>query len=123
MSLSKTEEQLMEILWKHNNAFIKEIMEAYDDPIPANSTVLTLLKRMQDKGYVGYRMYGNSRQYYPLVDKKEYFEKHVNNLIKDFFDGSPLQFASFFTKSTNLSQDELVKLKEIIDNEVLKKIK
>lgn len=123
MSLSKTEEQLMEILWKHNNAFIKEIMEAYDDPIPANSTVLTLLKRMQDKGYVGYRMYGNSRQYYPLVDKKEYFEKHVNNLIKDFFDGSPLQFASFFTKSTNLSQDELLKLKEIIDNEVLKKIK
>ncbi len=123
MSLSKTEEQLMEILWKHNNVFIKEIMEAYDDPIPANSTVLTLLKRMQDKGYVGYRMYGNSRQYYPLVDKKEYFEKHVNNLIKDFFDGSPLQFASFFTKSTNLSQDELLKLKEIIDNEVLKKIK
>ena len=110
MSLSKTEEQLMEILWKHNNVFIKEIMEAYDDPIPANSTVLTLLKRMQDKGYVGYRMYGNSRQYYPLVDKKE-------------FGGSPLQFASFFTKSTNLSQDELLKLKEIIDNEVLKKIK
>ncbi|WP_270089971.1 BlaI/MecI/CopY family transcriptional regulator [Sphingobacterium sp. SYP-B4668] len=123
MSLSKTEEQLMEILWKHNNAFTKEIMESYDDPIPANSTVLTLLKRMQDKGYVGYRMYGNSRRYYPLVDKKEYFEKHVNNLIKDFFDGSPLQFASFFTKSTNLSQDELLELKEIIDNEVLKKIK
>lgn len=123
MTLSKTEEQLMEILWKLKKGFMKDIMEAYDKPIPANSTVLTLLKRMQEKGFVGYHTFGNSRQYYPLVDKKDYFGKHVNNLIKDFFNDSPLQFASFFTKSTNLSEKDLLELKNIIDNEVLKKSK
>jgi BlaI family penicillinase repressor len=99
-------------------AFMKDIMEAYDEPIPANSTVLTLLKRMQDKGFVGYELFGNSRQYYPLVDKEDYFGKHVNNLIKDFFNDSPLQFASFFTKSSNLSKEELLELKKIIDDAV-----
>lgn len=121
MSLSKTEEQLMEILWKLEKAFMKDIIEAYDEPTPANSTVLTLLKRMQDKGFVGYHTFGNSRQYFPLVEKTAYFGKHVNGLIKDFFDDSPLQFASFFTKSTNLSEKDLLELKKIIDNEVLKK--
>lgn len=118
MTLSKTEEQLMEIIWRLDKAFMKEIIEAYDEPIPANSTVLTLLKRMQDKGFVGYELFGNSRQYYPLVDKEDYFGKHVNNLIKDFFNDSPLQFASFFTKSSNLSKEELLELKKIIDDAV-----
>jgi len=118
MTLSKTEEQLMEIIWRLEKAFMKDIMEAYDEPIPANSTVLTLLKRMQDKGFVGYELFGNSRQYYPLVDKEDYFGKHVNNLIKDFFNDSPLQFASFFTKSSNLSKEELLELKKIIDDAV-----
>ncbi|NGM72905.1 BlaI/MecI/CopY family transcriptional regulator [Sphingobacterium sp. SGL-16] len=118
MTLSKTEEQLMEIIWRLEKAFMKDIMEAYDEPIPANSTVLTLLKRMQDKGFVGYELFGNSRQYYPLVNKEDYFGKHVNNLIKDFFNDSPLQFASFFTKSSNLSKEELLELKKIIDDAV-----
>lgn len=118
MTLSKTEEQLMEIIWRLDKAFMKEIIEAYDEPIPANSTVLTLLKRMQDKGFVGYELFGNSRQYYPLVNKEDYFGKHVNNLIKDFFNDSPLQFASFFTKSSNLSKEELLELKKIIDDAV-----
>lgn len=123
MSLSKTEEQLMEVLWKLEKAFMKDLLEAYEDPIPANSTILTLLKRMQDKGYVSFKTFGNSREYFPLVDKKEYFSNHVNGLIKDFFNDSPLQFASFFTKSTNLSSEELIELKKIIDNEVSKKSK
>lgn len=118
MTLSKTEEQLMEILWKLEKPFMKDILEAYDEPIPANSTVLTLLKRMQEKGFVGYKLFGNSRQYFPLVKKEDYFGKHVNNLIKDFFNDSPLQFASFFTKSSNLTKEELLELKKIIDDVV-----
>lgn len=118
MSLSKTEEQLMEILWRLQKAFMKEIIEEYIDPIPANSTILTLLKRMQDKGYVNYKLFGNSRQYYPLIAKKDYFGKQVNGMIKDFFNNSPLQFASFFTKSTDLSKEQLEELRNIIDKEI-----
>lgn len=121
MKLSKTEEQLMEILWKLEKAFMKDILESYEEPVPANSTILTLLKRMQDKGFVAYKLYGNSREYYPLVKKSDYFGNHVNNLIKDFFNDSPLQFASFFTQNSNLSSEELLELKKIIDQEVSKK--
>ncbi len=76
---------------------------------------------MTGKGFVAYNLYGKSREYYPLVKKKDYFSKHVNGLIKHFFNDSASQFASFFTKETNLSKDELESLKEIIDNEIKKK--
>ena len=121
MQLSKTEEQLMQHLWKLERAFMKDLLDAYTDPKPATTTIATLLKRMSDKGFVAYNLYGKSREYYPLVKKKDYFSKHVNGLIKNFFNDSAPQFASFFTKETNLSKDELESLKEIIDNEIKKK--
>ena len=121
MQLSKTEEQLMQHLWRLEKAFMKDILEAYDDPKPATTTIATLLKRMAGKGFIAYNLYGKSREYYPLVKKKDYFSKHVNGLIKHFFNDSASQFASFFTKETNLSKDELKSLKEIIDNEIKKK--
>lgn len=121
MQLSKTEEQLMQHLWRLEKAFMKDILEAYDDPKPATTTIATLLKRMAGKGFIAYNLYGKSREYYPLVKKKDYFSKHVNGLIKHFFNDSASQFASFFTKETNLSKDELESLKEIIDNEIKKK--
>lgn len=123
MTLSNTEEQLMEHLWKLEKAFMKDLLEAYPKPKPATTTIATLLKRMADKGFVGYEELGNARQYYPLVKKNDYFSKHVNGIIKDFFNNSASQFASFFTKETNLSEKELEELKKIIDAELQKKKK
>ena len=121
MQLSKTEEELMNILWKQKKAFMKDLLEAYEDPKPATTTIATLLKRMTDKGFVSYTAFGRSREYYPLVKMKDYFAKHVNGLIKNFFNDSPGQFASFFTQETNLSKEELENLKSLIDNEIKKK--
>jgi predicted transcriptional regulator len=121
MQLSKTEEDLMNYLWKLEKAFMKDLLDAYPEPKPANTTVATLLKRMTDKGFVGYTLFGNSREYFPLVKKKDYFSKHVNGLIKNFFNDSASQFASFFTQETNLSKKELEDLKTLIDNEIKNK--
>lgn len=121
MQLSKTEEELMNYLWKLDRAFMKDLLNAYPEPKPANTTVATLLKRMTDKGFIDYKKYGNSREYYPLVKKKAYFSKHVNSIIKNFFNDSSSQFASFFTKETNLSKNELEELRAIIDNEIKNK--
>ena len=121
MQLSTTEEQLMEHLWKLEKAFMKDLLEVYPEPKPATTTIATLLKRMTDKKFVGYNLYGNSREYYPLVKKSDYFSKHVNGLIKNFFNDSASQFASFFTTATNLSEKELEDLKKIIDVELQKK--
>ncbi len=121
MQLSKSEEELMNILWKQKTAFMKDLLDAYDDPKPATTTIATLLKRMADKGFVAYKSFGRSREYYPLVKKKDYFSKHVNGLIKNFFNDSASQFASFFTQETELTKEELEDLKALIDSELEKK--
>lgn len=122
MQLSKAEEQLMQHLWKLEKAFMKDLLQMYAEPKPATTTIATLLKRMATKGFINYKLYGKSREYYPLVNKKDYFSKHVNGLIKNFFNNSASQFASFFTKETNLSETELKELRKIVDEQIKRKI-
>ncbi|MEZ7993236.1 MAG: BlaI/MecI/CopY family transcriptional regulator [Flavobacteriaceae bacterium] len=118
MQLSKAEEQVMQYLWKRNKAFMKDLLEDFPTPKPATTTVATLLKRMYDKGFINYKLFGKSREYYPLVKKSDYFSKHVNGLIKNFFNDSASQFASFFTKETDLTNNELEELRKIIDKQI-----
>jgi BlaI family penicillinase repressor len=121
MKLTDAEEQLMEMIWDRERIFMKDIIECYPDPKPATTTIATLLKRMQNKGFVGYDLMGNSRQYFPLVKKSAYFSKQVKGLISNFFGNSAMQFASFFTTETDLSTKELEELKKIIDTEIKRK--
>jgi len=121
MKLTPTEEQLMELIWDRKEVFLKDLIDSYPDPKPAVTTIATLLKRMQDKGFVAYNLMGNSRQYYAVVKKTDYFSTHVNGLIKNFFGNSAMQFASFFTTETNLTDTELQDLKKIIDQQLNKK--
>lgn len=121
MQLTKTEEQLMQLLWKLEKAFMKDLLDLFPDPKPASTTVATLLKRMTDKGFVGYKEYGKSREYFPQIAKSDYFSKQMNGMIKNFFNNSASQFASFFTKETDMSAAELEELKKIIDFEIKKK--
>ena len=100
---------------------MKDLLEDFPEPKPATTTVATLLKRMYDKGFIDYTLFGKSREYFPLVKKTAYFSKHVNGLIKDFFNNSAPQFASFFTSETNLSKEELEELRNIIDQQIKKK--
>ena len=123
MKLSKSEEQLMEIIWNHGKAFMKELIDSSPDPKPATTTLATMLKRMQDKGFVGYTLYGNSREYYPLVKKDDYFAKHMSGIIRNYFGNSSLQFASFFTTKSNMTKAELEDLKKIIEQEIKRKEK
>ena len=121
MHLTNAEEQIMKLLWKLDRAFIRDLLREFPDPKPASTTVLTLLKRMIDKGFVSYRQCGNSREYYPLVKKSDYFSDHIHGLIKDFFNNSTAQFASFFTTETDMSQEELRELRDIVDKKIASK--
>ncbi|WP_394991303.1 BlaI/MecI/CopY family transcriptional regulator [Emticicia sp.] len=123
MKLTEAEETLMQYLWDAKKAFMKDLLDTYPEPKPAPTTVATLLKRMIDKGFVAYREYGNSREYYPLIEKNDYFSKQMNGMINKFFNNSVTQFASFFTSKTDFSEFELEELKKIIDNQIEKKKK
>ena len=116
--LTETEMTLMEILWKKEKVFMKDILEDYADPKPASTTIATLLKRMQNKDLVGYKLFGNSRQYFPKVKKEDYFQGEMTSMIDRFFNSSVGQFASFFTSNSKLSQKQLKELRDIIDKEI-----
>jgi len=123
MRLPKAEEQLMKYLWKLEKAFMKELLDEYPSPKPANTTIATLLRRLINRKVIDYKQYGNVRQYYPILKKKEYFSSHLNGLIKNFFNDSASQFASFFTNETDISEEELIELRKIIDKKIETKVK
>lgn len=124
MQLTKSEEQIMGYLWKLEKAYLKNILDEFSDPKPAATTVATVLKRMTDKGFIDYQQHGSNREYFPLVKKTEYFSKQMNAVIKNYFNDSASQFASFVTNETDMSQEELTELRDLVDKQItLKRIK
>lgn len=121
MKASKAEEDLMNHLWALKKAYMKDILEVYPEPKPATTTIATLLKRLRDKDLVDFESEGRGRLYFALISKKEYFGNYFNGLVKNFFNDSKTQFASYFAKEANLNKAELEELKSMIDQELKKK--
>ncbi len=118
VKLSKSEEKVLGYLWQLKRAYLKEIIECYPSPPPATTTIATLLKRMIDKGVVAFELHGKSRQYYPLIPKNAYFQNQLGNIVNQFFNNSPVQFASFFTKENDFSKEQLEELRRIINQQI-----
>ena len=118
MKLTNAEEQVMRFVWKLERGYMKNVRDEFDEPKPATTTIATLIKRLIDKGFVGYNQHGSNREYFPIVKKSEYFSKQVNSMIKNFFNNSTAQFASFFTNETDLSVKELEDLKKVIEDKI-----
>jgi predicted transcriptional regulator len=118
MGLTKAEEQVMRYLWNLEKAYLKNILDEFPDPKPAATTVATLLKRIIDKGFAGYNQHGSNREYYPLIKKTDYFSKQVNLMIRDYFNNSASQFASFFTNETNLNLTDLEEIRRLVDQKI-----
>ena len=102
---------------------MKDILDAYPTPKPAATTIATLLKRMRDKGYVDYEKHGSVRAYFPQVTKANYLKNKFNKMVEQYFDNSTAQFASFFAEESNLTEEQLMELKKIIDDQINSKKK
>ena len=119
--LTKAEEQLMNYLWKLGKGYMKDLVEAFPEPKPAYTTIATLLTRMINKDYVGFTQRGKVREYFPKLKKGEYVKGHFNQIVQNFFNNSPAQFASFFTAKADLSLEELEELRGIIQEQIEEK--
>ncbi len=106
-SLTKAEEQVMQVLWKLQQGFLKDIMENSPEPRPHSNTVATILKILVDKGFVMYDTQGRNNLYKPRVSKADYGRKSINQLVKGYFEGSPARLVSQFVSDNKLSQEEL----------------
>ncbi len=121
MKLTKAEEQVMQYLWNIEKGFLKDIVEQYPEPRPAYTTVSTVVRVLVKKKVIGFKTYGKVNEYFPLLKRNEYTKGHLSNLIQNFFNNSQKQFASFFTKESDLSVSELEELKALIDQQISKK--
>lgn len=119
--LTKAEEQVMQYIWKLEKAFLKDIVEQFPEPRPAYTTVSTVIRVLVKKKFVGYNSYSKVHEYYPLVSKRDYFQNHFKGVVKDFFNGSVSNFASFFTENEDISLSELEKLKQLIELKIKEK--
>lgn len=118
MKLSPAEEKLIRHLWKLDQAYMKDIIDCYDNPKPATTTIATLLKRMIDKGMVKYVLDGKNRRYRPAISKSAYFSNKMKGIVSNFFGNSNAQFASFFTQSSDFTKAELEELKLLIEDQI-----
>lgn len=119
MELTKAEEQIMQILWRIEKGFIKDILEHFEDPKPAYTTVATIVKILQKKGFVDYKTYGNAYQFYPLITKNDYSKTHVNSIFKRYFKSSIKDVISFFTDNNKVNIidiDEAIKVLNDLKN-------
>ncbi len=116
-ALTKAEEQIMQILWKIEKGFVKDIIEHFEEPRPAYNTVSTIVRILEQKGFVDHLAYGKTHEYFPLIQKSEYQKSFLQHFMKNYFDGSFKQLVSFFSKEENLSVKDI----EEIMNEIKKK--
>ncbi len=121
--LSKTELQVMKYLWRIEKGFMKDIVDQFPEPAPAYTTIATLVGRMVNKKYIGFKKYGRDKEYFPLLKKNDYFGIQIKSMVSDFFNNSTSQFASFFTKNADLSLEELKELEDLVQQKIAQKRK
>ena len=110
------EEEIMEFFWKEGPLFVKQILEYYDEPRPHINTLSTIVRNLEEKGYLDHRAYGNSYQYYAVISQDEFKKKTLRNVISKYFNNSYLDVVSAFVNEEDISVDELKKLIQAAKN-------
>ena len=115
--LTKAEDQVMQILWKLQKGFVKDVIEEMPNPKPAYNTVSTIVRILETKGFVDHKAYGKTHEYFPLITKDKYTKFYLNNLIKGYFNGSFQNLVSFFAKENKMDIHDLEKLLDELKNQ------
>ncbi len=118
--LTKAEERIMQILWEIRAGYVKDILAKFPEPKPAYTTVSTIVRILKDKGFVGYKAFGKTHKYFPLIEKNIYTRVYMKGILKDYFSNSLRQMVSFFSQEKGLTVSELEELKRIIEDEIRK---
>lgn len=113
--LTNKEEEILHILWKLEKAFVKEVLAEIPEENLHYNTVSTIIRNIEEKGYVAHKAYGKTHQYYPVVSKEEYRKQFMSTATKKFFDNSYKSMVSFFAAEEKISAKELREILEIIE--------
>lgn len=114
--LTNKEEEIMQILWRLEKAFVKEVLAEIEIDKPHYNTLSTIIRNLEDKGYVSYTAYGKTHQYYPIISKESYRKKYFNSAIDNYFNSSYKNVVSFFAKEEKISVADLKDIIKLIES-------
>ncbi len=114
VKLAKREEQIMQVFWELEKAFIKEVIPNLPEPKPHYNSVATMIKILEEKGFLGHETIGNVFRYFPIVSKDDYQKHAMKDFVSKYFDNSYPRMLAFFAKEQNLSEAELNEILQII---------
>ncbi len=116
--LTRAEEQVMQILWDIEKGFVKEILERFNEPKPAYNTVSTIVRILQDKGFVNHKAYGRTHEYFPLVSRDQYKKSYMKTFVKNYFSNSFENMVSFFANEKSMSVNEMEDIMKLMEEEI-----
>jgi len=116
--LTHAEEQIMQVLWELQKGFVNDIVSRLPDPKPAYNTVSTIVRILENKGFISHKAYGRTHEYYPLISKEDYSREFLNNFTRNYFSNSYKALASFFANTENLSLRELEEIKMLVEEQI-----
>ncbi|XOV91242.1 MAG: BlaI/MecI/CopY family transcriptional regulator [Bacteroidota bacterium] len=123
MELTKAEEKAMQILWSIKKGLIRDVVNGYEEPKPAYTTVATIFKILENKGFVGRTPIGNSHEYFPLVKKKEYTHGFMKSFVKSYFSNSYKRMVSEFSNKEQMSTEEMEEIIKHLKSQIKEKKK
>ena len=120
--ITTKEEEIMNIFWEKGELFVKQILELYPEPKPHYNTISTMVRTLEEKGFIGYKIFGNTYQYFPLISMEEYNRKNLRTMVTKYFGNSYKRVVSALIKEEDISLEELKEIiKEIEKNRKIKK--
>lgn len=114
--LTKAEEQVMQILWEIKKGFVKDVLDKMPNPKPAYNTVSTIIRILEKKGFVSYKAYGKTHEYFPVIEKNHYRSFYLKSMIGSYFGGSFERLVSFFAKDSDMNIHEMEELLKNVQN-------
>ncbi len=121
--LTRAEEQIIQVLWDLEKAYVRDILDRLPNPKPAYNTVSTIVRILEKKGFVGYKAVGKAHEYFPLISKKDYRKTYFKRLLSSYFGNSYMALTSFFTREEDLSLEELEAMKRLLEEKINQKKK
>ncbi|MBN9483525.1 MAG: hypothetical protein BGO70_13665 [Bacteroidetes bacterium 43-93] len=120
-TLTKAEEEVMQIIWELERCLVRDVIEKLGDPDMPHSTISSVVRILERKGFVDHKAYGKTYEYFPIVTKEEYANQGVKSLVEKYFGGSPKKLVSFLVKNEDMDLKELNDLMKKLDNNSKKK--
>lgn len=113
--LTIQEEEVMIYIWELENCFVKDVVAKFSKPAPPYTTVASIIKNLERKGYVTPQRVGNTYQYSPAIKESEYKRTFMSNVVRNYFENSYKEMVSFFAKDRKISTDELKDIISMIE--------